>query len=108
MAIRSALGAGRGPIVRQFLLETCPDVIGAALGLAVAWGRAAVTISTCKMLPQSLPASLDWRVPDSPSHGTRDRCIIVVIPVFHILRTNLAACLQSIRAAVVEPRRARG
>ena len=64
LAIRSALGAGRATIARQFLLESLLlTSLGALLGLGVAWGALRVTnFYLAKMLPQSLPASLDWRV----------------------------------------------
>jgi putative ABC transport system permease protein len=98
MAIRSALGAGRGTIARQFLLESMLlTSIGAALGLAVAWGALRMTnVYLARMLPQSLPASLDWRVLGfAVALALAIGLIIGVIPVFHILRTNLAAVMQS-------------
>ena len=98
MAIRSALGAGRGTIARQFLLESMLlTALGALLGLAVAWGALRVTnVYLARMLPQSLPASLDWRVLGfAVAVAFAIGLIIGVIPVFHILRTNLAAVIQS-------------
>jgi putative ABC transport system permease protein len=98
MAIRSALGAGRGTIARQFLLESLLlTFLGSLLGLVVAWGALRVTNSyLAKMLPQSLPASLDWRVLGfAVALALVIGLIIGVIPVFHILRTNLAAVIQS-------------
>src|SRR4051812_4893819 len=98
MAIRSALGAGRGTIARQFLLESLLlTTLGALLGLAVAWGALRVTnVYMAKMMPQSLPASLDWRVLGfAVVLALVIGLIIGVIPVFHILRTNLAAVIQS-------------
>jgi predicted permease len=98
MAIRSALGAGRGTIARQFLLESLLlTFLGSALGLALAWGALRVTnLYLAKMMPQSLPASLDWRVLGfAVALATVIGLIIGVIPVFHILRTNLAAVIQS-------------
>src|SRR4029453_16358978 len=64
LAIRSALGAARATIARQFLMESLLlTSLGTLLGLAVAWGLLRVTnYYLAKMLPQSLPASLDWRV----------------------------------------------
>ncbi|HEX6974774.1 MAG TPA: ABC transporter permease [Vicinamibacterales bacterium] len=98
MAVRSALGAGRGTIARQFLLESLLlTLLGSALGIAVAWGALRVTnIYLAKMLPQSLPASLDWRVLGfAVGLALVIGLIIGLIPVLHILRTNLAAVIQS-------------
>jgi putative ABC transport system permease protein len=98
MAIRSALGAGRGTIARQFLMEslllTC---LGTLLGLGVAWGALRITnYYLAKMLPQSLPASLDWRVLAFAVALTGVVGLLIgLIPVFHILRTNLASVIQS-------------
>jgi predicted permease len=98
MAIRSALGAGRATIARQFLLEsTLLTFLGSLLGLAVAWGALRVTnLYLARMLPQSLPASLDWRVLGfAVALALVIGVIIGIIPVFHILRTNLASVIQS-------------
>lgn len=98
MAIRSALGAGRGTIARQFLLESLLlTTLGSVLGMAVAWGALRMTnVYLAKMMPQSLPAALDWRVLGfAVALALVIGLIIGVIPVFHILRTNLAAVIQS-------------
>jgi putative ABC transport system permease protein len=48
-----------------------------------------------KMLPQSLPASLDWRVLGfAVTLTVAVGLLIGLIPVFHILRTNLAEVIQ--------------
>jgi predicted permease len=98
MAIRSALGAGRATIARQFLMESLLlTFLGSALGLAVAWGALRMTnVYLTKMMPQSLPAALDWRVLGfAVALAIVIGFVIGVIPVFHILRTNLAAVIQS-------------
>ncbi len=97
-AIRSALGAGRATIARQFLMESLLlTSLGAALGLGVAWGALKATnFYLAKMLPQSLPASLDWRVLGFAMALTLVVGLVIgLIPVFHILRTNLATVIQS-------------
>ena len=98
LAIRSALGAGRATIARQFLLESLLlTSLGALLGLGVAWGALRVTnFYLAKMLPQSLPASLDWRVLGfAVALALAVGLVIGLIPVFHLLRTNLAEVIQS-------------
>ena len=98
MAVRSALGAGRATIARQFLLESLLlTSLGAALGLGVAWGALKATnFYLAKMLPQSLPASLDWRVLGfAVALALGVGVLIGLIPVVHTLRTNLAAVIQS-------------
>ncbi len=98
LAIRSALGAGRATIARQFLLESLLlTSLGAVLGLGVAWGALRITnFYLAKMLPQSLPASLDWRVLGfAVALSGVVGVLIGLIPVVHLLRTNLAAVIQS-------------
>jgi predicted permease len=70
--------------------------LGAALGLGVASGALRVTnFYLEKMLPQSLPASLDWRVLGFAVALTVVVGLLIgLIPVFHILRTNLAEVIQ--------------
>jgi predicted permease len=98
LAVRSALGAPHMTIARQFLMESLLlTSLGALLGLGVAWGALRVTnYYLAKMLPQSLPASLDWRVLGFAVALTAVIGVIIgLIPVIHIMRTNLAAVIQS-------------
>lgn len=97
LAIRSALGASRGTIARQLMLESLLlTLLGALLGLGLAWGALRVTNSyLAKMLPQSLPATLDWRVLGfAIALAVVVGLLIGLIPVFHTLRTNLAEVIQ--------------
>lgn len=98
LAIRSALGAARATIARQFLMESLLlTFLGALLGLGVAWGALRLTnYYLARMLPQSLPASLDWRVLGFAIGLTAVVGVLIgLVPVIHILRTNLAAMIQS-------------
>ena len=98
LALRSALGAGRGKIARQLLLESLVlTTLGAILGLGVAWlALRGTNFYLAKMLPQSLPASLDWRVLGFAIALTAVVGLLIgLIPVFQFLRTNLAATIQS-------------
>src|SRR3954451_442648 len=98
LAVRSALGAPHMTIARQFLLESLLlTSLGALLGLGVAWGALRMTnYSLAKMLPQSLPASLDWRVLGFAVGLTAVISLIIgLVPVVQILRTNLASVIQS-------------
>ena len=98
MAVRTALGAGRATIARQFLMESMLlTSIGAVLGLGVAWAALRATnFYLAKMLPQSLPAALDWRVLGfAVALALVIGLLIGLMPVIHTLRMNLAAMIQS-------------
>ena len=98
LAIRAALGASRGLIARQLLLESLlVTSLGAVLGLGIAWGALrASNYYLAKMLPYSLPATLDLRVLGFAVGLTLVIGLLIgLIPVFHILRTNLAEVIQS-------------
>lgn len=60
-AVRSALGAGRGRILRQFLVEgVVLSVLGAAVGLALAfWGLKALLAANPESIPRAAEISLD-------------------------------------------------
>jgi putative ABC transport system permease protein len=98
LAVRSALGAARATIARQFLVESLLlTSLGTLFGVGLAAGVLRVTnYYLAKMLPQSLPASLDWRVLAFAVALTAVVGVLIgLIPVIHILRTNLAAVIQS-------------
>ena len=97
LAIRSALGASRATIARQLVLESLLLTgVGALLGLGLAWGALRVTnLYLAKMLPQALPATLDLRVLGfAVGLSLLVGLLIGLVPVIHILRTNLAEVIQ--------------
>jgi putative ABC transport system permease protein len=64
IAIRSALGAGRGRVLRQFFVESLIlGIVGCAAGLLVAWG---LTEALVRLLPLAVPrlseTTIDARV----------------------------------------------
>jgi predicted permease len=64
IATRSALGAGRGRLVRQFLTESlllafCGGVAGLAVGI---WGRRLLVKFAATQIPRAGEIVLDWRV----------------------------------------------
>lgn len=63
-AIRTALGAGRGRILRQFMAEGLVlTVVGAALGLALAhWGLNALLAANPESIPRAAEIAIDPRV----------------------------------------------
>jgi putative ABC transport system permease protein len=63
-AIRAAMGAGRGQIIRQLLIESFAiSALGAALGLVFAiWGRDALVAIAPAGAPRFEGIGFDWRV----------------------------------------------
>jgi predicted permease len=64
MAVRAALGAGRGRLVRQTLVESMVlAVAGAVVGLLIAtWVIALLQRANLDMLPRLEEVAIDWRV----------------------------------------------
>ena len=97
MAIRFALGAGRVVIARQLLVESLVLTgLGAMLGVILAAGALrAVNYYLAELLPQAPPMVLDGRVLGFALVLTLGVGIFIgLVPVFHLLRTNLAEIIQ--------------
>src|SRR6185312_10181442 len=97
LAIRSALGASRVTIARQLVLESMLITgLGALLGLGFAWrARRVNAFHLPHLLPTALPATLDLRVLGfAVGLSLVVGLLIGLVPVIHILRTNLAEVIQ--------------
>jgi putative ABC transport system permease protein len=97
LAVRSALGASRMTIARQLMLESLLlTSIGAVLGVGLAWAALRVTNTyLSSLLPQALPAVLDLRVLGFAVIVTIVVGVLIgLVPVWHVLRTNLVAIMQ--------------
>ncbi len=92
LATRFALGASRGVIARQLLLESLLlTTLGTALGIALAAGLTkAFNHYRAAMLPDALPFVLDGEVlAVAIALSIVSALFISVAPIVHILRTNL-------------------
>ena len=101
IALRTALGAGRGRLVRQMLTESVMlSVVGGALGLAagVAGVRALLSVSTVglpRIGPDGALVAVDWRVllfAVAVSVGTG--VLFGLIPALQGSRTDLGGTLK--------------
>jgi len=64
VAVRTALGAGRGRLVRQLMTESLVlSLVGGAAGLLIAtWGTAQLVQAASANLPRAHEIGVDWRV----------------------------------------------
>jgi len=91
-AIRAALGAGSGAIVRQLLTESLLlTSIGAAIGLALSWAATRyLVVSGASVLPAGFPIEMDWRV----------FLFTIMISAFAAVAVGLSPALQLSRTDV--------
>ena len=97
LAIRCALGATRGVIARQLLLESLLLTgLGAVLGIGLAWaGVSALNHYRAEMMAQALPFALDGRVLAFTAVVSAAAALLIgALPIVHILRTNLMGLIH--------------
>lgn len=98
LAVRQALGAGQGALVRQMLVEgMLLAASGAALGLAAAWGSLRVINTyTTAIVREVQPIAIDGTVL-ALTLGTAVVVagLIALLPMVRTWRTNLVASLQA-------------
>lgn len=107
-AIRSALGAGRGRLIRQLLVESLVlFLLGGALGLLVAsWSLGAVNALGVGNLPRGFGVSLDARVfAFTLLSALGTGLAFGALPAFSSTRGNAAEALKSAGARATAGRR---
>jgi predicted permease len=96
-AVRLALGAGRGRMLRQFLTEgALMVVVGAALGVLLAWGLLKLIIAAA---PASVPRTGEIRIDLTVFAFTLGVSVLSVLmfalaPMFQLREQNLAEWLH--------------
>lgn len=105
LALRLSLGAGRGQIARQLLVESLMlSAVGAAAGLAVAaWGsRALVALLSTRTSQVALDLSMDWRVFGfTAAVGVLTGLVFGVVPAIRGTRLSPAETLRDNARGIV-------
>src|SRR3954466_9219635 len=97
-AVRAAMGAGRGQIVKQLLLESFViSIIGGGLGLVFAtWGRDALVAFAPANAPRFEGIGFDWRVLGFTFLlATLTTLLFGLWPAWQAARTDINAALQA-------------
>jgi predicted permease len=101
MAIRAAIGAGRGDIIRQVLVESVLlSMAGTAAGLLIGvWGARALLALSPGDLPRAADLAeaglLDWRLlAFTAAVGLLTGVLFGLAPALHLARANLGAALK--------------
>jgi putative ABC transport system permease protein len=98
MAVRAALGAGRGALALQLLVESVLLALaGGALGLLLGWAatRALVTFGA-GLLPYAAPVVMDWRVLSfALAVAAASGVAFGIVPALELSRTGVDPILRS-------------
>jgi predicted permease len=100
--VRSALGAGRGALIRQFALESLLlSLVGGLLGLlAASWAIRAVVLRYPAAIPRGEQVGLDWRVVAFTLALTLITGLLVsLIPAWYGARPDLSQALKEAGAS---------
>ena len=101
IAIRLAIGAGRGRLIRQFLTESLMlAVIGAAAGLLIAgWLSAGLFALFVNGRDVAISVAPDWRVIAFTSAAAATACLLSgLLPALHAVRASVQPALKETRA----------
>jgi macrolide transport system ATP-binding/permease protein len=99
MALRLAIGAGRGQLVRQLITESMLiAIMGGVLGLGV--GYAGMTLFRQIELPTDLPVSLSFQMDRrallfSLAVAAASAIVFGLVPAIHATRTDLTAVMKA-------------
>ena len=107
VAIRSALGAGRWRLMRQFLTESVVlALLGGAAGLLVArWTLQALSTLTSGYLSRTGEVSLDWKVlAFTAALSVLTGLVAGLAPAFHVSRADVQETLKESGNAGSSPR----
>ena len=104
IAIRLAIGAGRGRLVSQLVIETLVvSLLGGLLGIAFAWWgvRVLVTFLPRRIVPINLDISPDWRLlAFSLGISLAAGLLCGLVPALQATRPSLTAALKNEIAAI--------
>jgi putative ABC transport system permease protein len=109
LALRTALGAGRGRIVRQLVLESFVlAALGAALGVALATGGIELLVALQPPdVPRIAAVTIDWRVLAFTTATTALTGVLLgILPALAASRTDPAAALHESSGRAIGGRRA--
>jgi putative ABC transport system permease protein len=107
MAVRTALGAGRGRLARQLAVEHGVLALAgglAGLGLAAAGVRAVATLGPAS-LPRAGDLALDWRTVVALATSAAVAGVVCgFLPILRLSRANASSLADATRGSVARPR----